>query len=62
MLTGNFVWMSAENPINYFLLLVTIGDNSIVAAGVVVTKGVLENAVVIGVPAKFKKRLMIILV
>jgi acetyltransferase-like isoleucine patch superfamily enzyme len=34
---------------------VTIGDNTVVAAGAVVTKDVPENMVVAGVPAKVIK-------
>lgn len=36
---------------------VTIGKNSVVAAGAVVTKDVPDNAVVVGVPAKVIKML-----
>ncbi len=34
---------------------VTIGENAIVAAGAVVTKDVLANSIVAGIPAKFIK-------
>ena len=46
---GNRVWIGAHATI---LAGVTIGDNSVVAAGAVVTKDVPENSVVAGVPAK----------
>lgn len=36
---------------------VTIGDNSVVAAGAVVTKDAPENTVVAGVPAKVVKEI-----
>ncbi|MDE7082119.1 MAG: sugar O-acetyltransferase [Clostridia bacterium] len=51
---GNGVWVGAHATI---LSGVTIGDNSIVAAGAVVTKDVPENVVVAGVPAKIVKQL-----
>ncbi|MDE7256423.1 MAG: sugar O-acetyltransferase [Clostridia bacterium] len=51
---GNNVWIGAHATI---LSGVTIGDNSVVAAGAVVTKDVPENAVVVGVPAKIIKML-----
>ncbi len=34
----------------------TIGDNSVIASGAVVTKDVLENTVVAGVPARAIKK------
>lgn len=46
---GNNCWIGAKVTI---LDGVTIGDNSIVAAGSVVTKNVLENSIVGGVPAR----------
>ncbi|MDE5990292.1 MAG: sugar O-acetyltransferase [Clostridia bacterium] len=51
---GNRVWIGAHATI---LSGVTIGDNSIVAAGAVVTKDVPKNVVVGGVPAKILKRI-----
>ena len=51
---GNRVWISAHATI---LSGVTVGDNSIVAAGAVVTKDVPANVVVAGVPAKIIKKL-----
>ena len=50
---GKNVWIGSNATI---LPGVTIGDNSVVAAGAVVTKDVPENTVVAGVPAKFLKR------
>lgn len=49
---GNGVWIGAHATI---LAGVTIGDNAVVAAGAVVTKGVPSNSVVGGVPAKILK-------
>ncbi|TBL74033.1 sugar O-acetyltransferase [Paenibacillus thalictri] len=49
---GNNVWIGGSCVI---LPGVTIGDNSIVAAGSVVTKDVPENTIVAGNPAKFLK-------
>lgn len=49
---GNRVWIGAHATI---LAGVTIGDNSVVAAGAVVTKDVPANVVVGGVPAKIIK-------
>lgn len=49
---GKNVWIGSNATI---LPGVTIGDNSVVAAGAVVTKDVSENTVVAGVPAKFMK-------
>lgn len=46
------VWIGANATI---MQGVTIGENSIVAAGAVVTKDVPKNAVVGGIPAKFIK-------
>ncbi|MCH5155299.1 MAG: sugar O-acetyltransferase [Clostridiales bacterium] len=51
---GNKVWIGAHATI---LAGVTIGDNSVVAAGAVVTKNVPENTVVGGVPAKIIKNI-----
>lgn len=39
------------------MLGVTVGDNSIIAAGAVVTKDVPPNCIVAGVPAKIIKNL-----
>ena len=49
---GNKVWIGSGAVITRG---VTIGDNSIVAAGAVVTKDVPENIIVAGVPAKVIK-------
>lgn len=49
---GNGVWIGSHATI---LAGVTIGDNSIIAAGAVVTKDVPDNTVVGGVPAKVIK-------
>ena len=49
---GNNVWIGAHATI---LAGVTVGDNSVVAAGAVVTKDVPANVVVAGVPAKVIK-------
>lgn len=49
---GRNVWIGANSTV---LPGVTVGDNSIIAAGAVVTKDVPENAVVAGVPAKIIK-------
>lgn len=49
---GNNVWIGSNSTI---LPGVTIGENSVVAAGAVVTKDVPENTVVGGVPAKIIK-------
>ena len=51
---GKNVWVGSNSTI---LSGVTIGDNSVVAAGAVVTKDVPENTVVGGVPARFIKRI-----
>ena len=51
---GNNVWIGAHATI---LAGVTIGDNSVVAAGAVVTKDVPANVVVAGVPAKVIKNI-----
>ena len=47
------VWLGAGAKI---LPGVTVGENSIVAAGAVVTKSVPKNSVVAGVPAKIIKK------
>ncbi|MFD1176450.1 sugar O-acetyltransferase [Paenibacillus puldeungensis] len=52
---GENVWIGSSATI---LPGVTIGDNSVVAAGAVVTRNVPENSVVAGVPAKVVKRLI----
>lgn len=49
---GNNVWIGSNSTI---LSGVTIGDNSVVAAGAVVTKDVPANTIVGGVPARFIK-------
>lgn len=46
---GDNVWIGSKVTV---LPGVTIGDNSIIAAGAVVTKDVPENVIVAGVPAK----------
>ena len=51
---GNNVWIGSHATI---LAGVTIGDNSVIAAGAVVTKDVPANAVVGGVPAKIIKKI-----
>ena len=51
---GNNVWLGSHSTI---LAGVTIGDNSVVAAGAVVTKDVPANVVVGGVPAKIIKNI-----
>lgn len=53
VILGNDVWIGASATI---LPGVTIGENSIVAAGAVVTKDVPANMIVAGVPAKVIKR------
>lgn len=52
IIVGNNVYIGVRSII---LPGVTIGDNSIIAAGSIVTKDVLPNSVVGGVPAKFIK-------
>ena len=51
---GNNVWIGAHATI---LAGVTIGDNSVVAAGAVINKDVPANVVVAGVPAKVIKNI-----
>ena len=51
---GENVWVGSNATI---LQGVTIGDNAVVAAGAVVTKDVMANTVVGGVPAKFIKNI-----
>lgn len=51
---GKNVWIGSNATI---LPGVTIGDNSVVAAGAVITKDVPENTVVVGVPAKVIKKI-----
>lgn len=53
---GKDVWVGANATI---LAGVTIGDGAIIAAGAVVTKGVPENTIVGGVPAKIIKEIEI---
>ena len=50
IVVGRNVWIGTNSTI---LQGVTIGDNSIIAAGSVVTKDVPANAIVAGVPARF---------
>ena len=50
---GNNVWIASNAVI---LPGVTIGDNSVIAAGAVVTKDVPENVLVAGVPARIMKK------
>lgn len=50
IVVGSNVWIGSNSTI---LQGVTIGDNSIIAAGSVVTKDVPANAIVAGVPARF---------
>lgn len=54
ILIGTDVWVGANATI---LPGVTIGDNAIVAAGAVVTRDVLPNTIVGGVPARFIKHI-----
>ncbi|KQL36061.1 sugar O-acetyltransferase [Psychrobacillus sp. FJAT-21963] len=54
VIIGENVWVGSNATI---LPGVTIGDNSVVAAGAVVTKDVPENVVVAGVPAKVLKEI-----
>lgn len=51
---GNDVWIGGSSVV---LAGVTIGDNSIVAAGSVVTKDVPANVIVVGNPAKVLKEI-----
>lgn len=55
VIIGDNVWIGSNATI---LPGVTIGDNSVVAAGAVVTKDVPEDTVVAGVPAKVAKKLI----
>lgn len=50
IVVGRNVWIGSNSTI---LQGVTIGDNSIIAAGSVVTKDVPANAIVAGAPARF---------
>lgn len=50
IVVGRNVWIGSNSTI---LQGVTIGDNSIIAAGSVVTKDVPANAIVAGIPARF---------
>ena len=54
IIIGNNVWIGAHATI---LAGVTLGENSVVAAGAVVTKDVPAGAVVAGVPAKIIKNI-----
>ena len=54
VIVGENVWIGSNATI---LPGVTIGGNSVVAAGAVVTKNVPENSVVAGVPAKVIKKI-----
>ncbi|USK57573.1 hypothetical protein LIS82_15185 [Cytobacillus solani] len=51
---GKNVWIGSNSTI---LPGVSIGDNSVVAAGAMVTKDIPENTVVAGVPAKVVKKI-----
>ena len=51
---GNNVWIGSHATI---LAGVTVGDNSVIAAGAVVTKDVPANTMVAGVPAKVIKNI-----
>lgn len=53
---GKNVWIGSNATI---LQGVTIGDNAVIGAGSVVTKDVMANTVVGGVPAKFIKSIII---
>jgi acetyltransferase-like isoleucine patch superfamily enzyme len=55
VIIGDNVWIGSNATI---LPGVTIGDNSVVAAGAVVTKDVPVNTVVAGVPAKELKKII----
>ena len=48
---GNNVWIASRATI---LAGVTIGDNSVIAAGAVVTKDIPPNSIAMGIPAKCK--------
>ncbi|MDO4534475.1 MAG: DapH/DapD/GlmU-related protein [Clostridium perfringens] len=52
IIIGNNVWIGGNSTI---LPGVTIGDNSIIAAGSVVTSNVPKNVIVAGNPAKVLK-------
>ncbi|MDZ5610832.1 sugar O-acetyltransferase [Bacillus pseudomycoides] len=54
VIIGENVWIGSSSTI---LPGVTVGDNSVVAAGAVVTKDVPKNAVVAGVPARVVKEI-----
>lgn len=54
VIIGENVWIGSNATI---LPGVTVGDNSVVAAGAVVTKDVPQNTVVAGVPAKVVKEI-----
>lgn len=54
IVVGNDVWIGSGSVV---LSGVTIGDGAIVAAGSVVTKDVMENTIVAGVPAKMIKKI-----
>lgn len=49
VIIGNHVWIGADVSV---LKGVHIGDNSIIAAGAIVTKDVLSNSIYAGIPAK----------
>ena len=51
---GKNVWIGSHS---YILAGVTVGDNSVVAAGAVVTRSLPANVVAAGVPAKVVKYL-----
>lgn len=54
IVVGKNVWIGSNSTI---LQGVNIGDNSVIAAGAVVSKDVESNSVVGGVPAKFIKKI-----
>lgn len=51
---GNNVWIGADATV---LAGVTIGDNSVIGAGAVVTRDVEPNSVAVGVPARVVKKI-----
>lgn len=55
VIIGDNVWIGSSSTI---LPGVTIGDNSVIAAGAVVTKDVPKNTVVAGVPARVIKTVL----
>lgn len=51
------MWRSVVGANATIMQGVTVGENAVVAAGTVVTKGVPDNTVVGGIPAKILKTL-----